>query len=198
MSESTSGYLSVLRHRMFLRFAPRGFFHYGGMIAAQSLWAGLWLAQVFGWSAEESARGLFAINLSMLVSFLLWGSLVPRLYKSGWTAHSLMALGTPISVAVLVVAVALGARATAAVWAVFCVSCTVGSLSQPAIGRAFPAALAGRALSAYNLVVFAGVFCLQWGIGLAVDGLQSAGWPLQASYQGALALLAIGCTLSYV
>ena len=121
-----------------------------------------------------------------------------RLYKSGWTAHSLMALGTPISVAVLVVAVALGARATAAVWAVFCVSCTVGSLSQPAIGRAFPAALAGRALSAYNLVVFAGVFCLQWGIGLAVDGLQSAGWPLQASYQGALALLAIGCTLSYV
>jgi LytS/YehU family sensor histidine kinase len=43
------------------------------------------------------------------------------------------------------------------------------SLAQPAIGMAFPQALAGRALSAYNLVIFAGVFAVQWGIGLLID-----------------------------
>ena len=48
----------------------------------------------------------------------------------------------------------------AAVWGLFCMSCTVVALSQPAVGQAFPAALAGRALSAYNLVIFVGVFLL--------------------------------------
>jgi hypothetical protein len=30
-------------------------------------------------------------------------------------------------------------------------------------------------LSAYNLVIFAGVFVVQWGIGLLVDAFQAAG-----------------------
>ena len=37
---------------------------------------------------------------------------------------------------------------------------------------AFDSRLAGRALSAYNLVIFLGVFVIQWGFGLLVDGLQ--------------------------
>ena len=40
---------------------------------------------------------------------------------------------------------------------------------------AFSPALAGRALSAYNLVIFAGVFVVQWGIGLLIDGFLAAG-----------------------
>jgi hypothetical protein len=42
---------------------------------------------------------------------------------------------------------------------------------------AFPSALAGRALSAYNLVIFIGVFVVQWGIGLLVDAFRALGWP---------------------
>ena len=45
-------------------------------------------------------------------------------------------------------------------------SSTFVALAQPAVGMAFPPSLAGRALSAYNLVIFAGVFVVQWGIGL--------------------------------
>ena len=56
-------------------------------------------------------------------------------------------------------------------------ACTCMSLSQPALAQAFAAAQAGRALSAYNLLIFGGVFCVQWGIGLAIDALQAAGWP---------------------
>ncbi len=63
------------------------------------------------------------------------------------------------------------------------------SLAQPAVGMAFPPALAGRALSAYNLVVFAGVFAVQWGIGLLIDGFESLGAPTVLAYQGAMAVL---------
>ena len=53
---------------------------------------------------------------------------------------------------------------------------TFVSLSQPAVGAAFPPHQAGRALSAFNLVIFSGVFCVQWGIGLLVDALQGLGF----------------------
>lgn len=196
-NEAASGYAEVFRHRTFLRFAPIGFFQYGGMIAIQSLWAGPWLVQVCGWTPEQSARGLFAINAAMLLCFMAWGAIVPRLYRQGRTAHQLIALGLPVSLAVLWAAVALGAAATAWAWLLFCTTSTFVSLSQPAVGQAFSSSLAGRALSAYNLVVFAGVFCVQWTIGLLIDRLGAMGWSTLASFQGAFAVFAGCCTLAY-
>ena len=193
-----AGYAAVFRHPTFQRFAPMGFFHYGGLVAVQSLWAGPWLSQVCGYTPAQAALGLFGINLAMLAAFWLWGALVPRLYAKDWNAQRLVALGVPLSLLVLMVAIGLGPRATAWVWALFCVSSTVVSLSQPAIGQAFPATLAGRALSAYNLVIFLGIFVLQWGIGLAIDGFRAAGWSVESSYKGAFALMATGCLLAYV
>jgi predicted MFS family arabinose efflux permease len=191
------GYAAVFRHPTFRRFAPMGFFHYGGMIAMQTLWAGPWLTQVCGWSAPEAARGLFTINLAMLVTFLAWGASVPRLYARGATAQSLIRHGMPCSLVVLVGAVALGPRATAWAWALFCVSSTFVSLSQPAIAQVFPSALAGRALTAYNLVIFAGVFVVQWCLGLVIDLLRHYGASATAAFQSAFGLLAAGCVLSY-
>jgi hypothetical protein len=94
--------------------------------------------------------------------------------------------------------VAAGPGATAWLWGLFCVSSTFVSLSQPAIGQAFPASLAGRALSAYNLVIFAGVFTLQWTMGAVIDALVAIGWSIVSAYQGAFALLAVCCSLSYL
>ncbi len=192
------GYAAVFRHPTFLRFAPMGFFQYGGMVAIQSLWAGPWLSQVCGFTPQQAARGLFGINVAMLATFMTWGVVVPRLYAHGWTAHKLIARGIPVCLVVLALSVALGRHATAWAWGLFCVTSTFVSLSQPVIGLAFPSALAGRALSAYNLVIFVGVFLLQWGIGLAVDTFKTIGWTTESSFQGAFALLAVCCTLSYV
>ena len=195
---SAAGYSQVWRNPTFLRFAPMGFVHYGGLIAVQSLWAGPWLVEVSGWTPGQAASGLFAINLAMLASFLAWGAAVPRLYARGWSAESLVALGAPVSVGALLLALALGPAATVWVWILFCVGCSVVSLSQPAVGLALPAALAGRALSAYNLLIFLGVFSIQWGIGLVIDLLRSWGWNTLSAYRGGFALLA-GCyVLAYV
>lgn len=196
--EAEGGYGQVFRHPVFVRYLPMGFFQYGGLVALQSLWVGPWLTRVCGWSPVDTAAGLFCINVAMLLTFMAWGFFVPRLYARGWTAHALIARGMPLPIIVLLLGIVLGPDATAWLWAMFCVTSTFVSLSQPAIGQAFPATLAGRALSAYNLVIFAGVFALQWSMGAVIDGLVAAGWSTVSAYQGAFALLAVCCALSYL
>lgn len=192
------GYAQVFRHPVFIAFAPLAVFSYGGMIAVQSLWAGPWLVQVAGRTPVEAAQGLFGINLAMLLAFMAWGVIMPRLQSRGWTAARLIARGMPLSLAMLVLACVLGPDAGATVLALFCVAATVVSLSQPALGMAFAAPVAGRALSAYNLLIFAGVFALQWGIGIAVDQFRAAGWSAVSAYRGAFALLLACQSLGYL
>lgn len=195
---ASADYLRVVRHRTFLRLMPSGFFHYGGLIALQALWIGPWLSRVCGWTPKQAAQGLFVLNLCMLLAFLSWGVLVPRLFARGWTAQSLMQRVLPLSLGVLVLAIALGERAGVVMWTLFCVGSTVVALALPAVGQAFGAALAGRALSAYNLVVFVGVFVLQWAIGGIIDLLGALGWSTLAAFRGAFGMLAAGCILSYL
>jgi len=189
-------YRDIMRHPMFVALAPLGFFSYGGLIAIQSLWAGPWLTQVSGWSAAQAAGGLFGINLSMLLAFMSWGVVMPRLARAGLHARHVITWGLPASMLMLGLIAALGPAAGAWHWAAWCVLSSCVTLSQPAVGQAFPSAWAGRALSAFNLLIFGGVFCLQWGIGLAIDALSSFGWSRPASFQGAMGLFALGCALA--
>ena len=91
----------------------------------------------------------------------------------------------------------LGPAAGWPLWAAFCVSSTFVALSQPAVALAQPAAAAGRALSAYNLVIFAGVFVVQWAIGGLVDGFALLGWDTVARFRGAIAVFGLCCVAAY-
>jgi predicted MFS family arabinose efflux permease len=168
-------YAQVWRDPYFRRMSGIGFFNYGGMIAIQTLWAGPWLVRVAGYAPVDAAGGLFLINLSMLGTFWTWGLVTPWLARHGLTTDRLIALGLPLSLLVLATIIIAGPAAGAGAWALFCMSSTFISLAQPAVAMAFPPALAGRALSAYNLVIFAGIFLLQWGIGLLIDGFGALG-----------------------
>jgi len=190
-------YRAIARHPMFAAMAPLGFFLYGGMIAVQSLWAGPWLTRVAMQTPAQAAQGLFLINLSMLLAFLSWGALMPRLVRKGIDACLLMTWGVPWALLVLAANVALGGQAGPWHWALWCVASTFVSVSQPAVGAAFPLHQAGRALSAFNLVIFSGVFCVQWGIGLLVDALQGLGFSEPEAFRLALAALGLCCTGAY-
>ena len=98
----------------------------------------------------------------------------------------LIAWGVPLSLAVLAFNIWGGASTGAAGWALFCVTSSVMGLAQPAVGMSFRAALAGRALSAYNLVIFAGVFFAQWSLGLLIDGFAALGLSPVVSFQAAM------------
>ena len=197
-SSHPTGYRSIVMHPYFVRLAPLGFVLYGGLVAVQSLWAGPWLTAVAGRCAGEAAQGLFLINLSMLCAFFGWGVVMPHLRRWGWSVDRLIALGVPLALALLALIVALGSRAGALHWAAWCVSCTCVSLSQPAVAQVFPATLAGRALSAFNLVMFLGVFCVQWGVGAGIDALMGLGWPRVEAYRAAFGAFGVAAAASYL
>jgi MFS family permease len=196
--DRTGGYGAVLRHPVFLRSVPIGFFLYGGLIAMQSLWAGPWLTQVAGWTAQEAAGGLFLINVAMLFAFMVWGAAMPRLVARGIDARRLMGWGLPLPLLLMGWILLEPQPAGAAHWALWCVSCTFVSVSQPAVGQAFSQALAGRALSAFNLVIFSGVFFIQWGLGVGIDLLSAFGWSVAESFRGTLAIHLVCCVAAYL
>ena len=197
LAQAPGGYALIARHPLFVAMAPLGFVVYGGMIAVQSLWAGPWLTRVAQQSAAQAAQGLFVINLAMLVAFLGWGALMPRLARMGVDAPRLMAWGLPLPLLMMLLNVWLGGGAGAGHWALWCVACTFVSVSQPAVAAAFAPELAGRALSAFNLVIFAGVFCVQWGIGLLMDALQRGGLAEADALRAAFAALGVCGALAY-
>jgi predicted MFS family arabinose efflux permease len=190
-------YEDVLRNRYFQKMTPLAFFNYGGLVAVQTLWAGPWMGRVAGYTPLESATGLFYINATMLVTFWTWGMVNPWLVAKGWHATRLVAWGVPLSIVVLAVNIAMGSATGWFGWALFCMSCSAMSLAQPAVGMAFHASLAGRALSAYNLVIFSGVFVVQWGIGLLIDAFRAAGLAEVASFQAAFTVFLCCCIASY-
>jgi MFS family permease len=212
-------YTAVWSNAYVRSLIPMGFFFYGGVIALQTLWVAPWMIKVAGYSAAEAATALFYINVVMLVTFWLWGSLNPWLVRKNISSDKLMIVGLPCSfiiLAIIIIAtytintparivnssgldgfsVNLGVN-VGVLWALYFVACSFMSLSQPAIAMAFPAELAGRALSAYNLVLFAGVFMVQWGIGLMIDGFKALGWQDVAAFQGAFGVFLACCVASY-
>ena len=196
-SEPAASYRMVWKNRYFQRLAPLAFFNYGGLVAIQTLWAGPWMVKVAGYSPLQAATGLFYINAAMLVTFWLWGLLGRRLAERGLTANKLIARLAPLSLLALGACIFGGSSTGWLGWALFCVTSSVMSLSQPAIGLAFSAALVGRALSAFNLVIFSGVFVVQWGIGLLIDGFAAAGLGRTASFQAAMGVFLCCAIASY-
>ena len=197
-SATPPGYGLIWRHPYFRQMLPIGFVNYGGMVAVQTLWAGPWMVKVAGYTPPQAAAGLFGINLSMLFAFWLWGIVNPRLVQRGLSAERLIVWGLPLSLCVLAVIVLLGAGAGWPLWALFCVSSTFVALSQPAVALALPAEAAGRALSAYNLAIFSGVFVVQWGIGLVIDTFSALGWTEPDRYRGAMGVFLLCCVLAYL
>ena len=198
---SPSGYAVVWRHPYFRAMAPVGFFCYGGLLAVQTLWAAPWMVKVAGYSALQAATGMFWINVAMLFTFWCWGLASPSLVRRGLNANRLMTLGLPASFALLAIVIVVADRFvvwTGALLALYCMACTFISPSQPAVGMAFSPEVAGRALSAYNLVIFAGVFAIQWGIGLMIDGLLALGVSQTQSFRLAFTVFLVCCIASFM
>ena len=190
-------YADVVRHPEFIRLAPLGMALYGGLIAMQALWIGPWLTEVCGWSPASASEGLFHVNSAMLVAFLSWGGVMPALMRRGVSVDALLTWGVPVSLLLLAGIVFGGRNAAALHWLVWCVSTSVVSLAQPHVALAFPTHMAGRALSAYNLAIFSGVFLLQWGIGALVDALRGAGLESANAYRTAIGAFWLLALVSY-
>jgi MFS family permease len=193
-----ASYDPVWRNRYFQRMAPLAFFVYGGMIAMQTLWAGPWMVKVSGHTPLQAATGLFWINVTMLFTFWGWGLATPWLAQRGWGPDKLITAGLPLNLLAILWLVIEGPGTGALAWSLFFVTCSFVSLAQPAIGLAFPGHLAGRALSAYNLLIFGGVFLMQWGFGWLVDLAAALDLSAAGRFQFAMACLGVTTVASMI
>ena len=181
------GYGIIFRSPYFWRLGILGLINHGIFSALQTLWAGPWLMTVLGKTQTESGEILFVFNFVMLLSYLGAGWLAPRLVKRGVNMHKVIGAGLAGMLLMQTGMVLITSPVSWLFWLGLGVFVPVVMLVQSHAGLAFPAALAGRANSAYNLQLFIGAFGAQWGFGLAVDAFRQSGMQAVDAFRMTLA-----------
>ena len=188
----------VWKNKFFISVIPMGLFNYGGLMAIQTLWAGPWMIRVAGYTPLESATGLFWINITMLVSFFLWGYFLPRITNLGFSALKILKLGLPVSFLVMLTIIILGSKAGAFYITLFILSSIFLSVTQPAVGLSFQSHLAGKALTSFNLLIFLGTFIMQWVMGLVIDFVKNSGYTEIIGFKAAFSFFLFLSLISYI
>lgn len=192
------GYRRIFKRPYFRRMASLGMLNQGVFVALQTLWAGPWMTTVLGKSQQQASEILFMLNLALMGAYLALGWAAPRLMARGVDPHRLIALG--IAGMVLAQTAMLFTQSEHAwmLWLLLAVCVPVTTLVQSYLALSFPAALAGRANSAYNLMLFVGAFATQWGFGVVADGLKATGLGGADAFRVTLAIAVALQTASLV
>ncbi len=190
------GYRRIFNSPYFRRMGLIGLVNQGIFIALQTLWAGPWMITVLGKSAQQTGQILFAFNFGLMLSYLGLAWWAPRLIaRAGWSLHRVIGVGLGGTLAAQLAILLIDAPWAWVLWLPLALFVTVTTLVQTHVALAFPAALAGRANAAYNLMLFIGAFAAQWGIGVLIDGFTmhgaSASGALRAAFAICLALQAL-------
>lgn len=188
----------VWKSKFFISVIPMGLFNYGGLMAIQTLWAGPWMIRVAGYTPLQSATGLFWINVTMLVSFFVWGYFLPKISSIGFSATKILRLGLPISFCIMLTIIILGSKAGAFYLTLFILSSIFLSVTQPAVGLAFSGYSAGKALTSFNLLIFAGTFIMQWLMGFVIDITKSFGYSEITAFKSAFSVFLVLSLVSYL
>ena len=197
-SSRLGSFADVWKNKFFISVIPMGLLNYGGLMAIQTLWAGPWMTRVAGYSPLESATGLFWINITMLVSFFLWGYFLPKITNLGFSAFKILKLGLPLSFLVMLTIILLGPKAGAFYIALFILSSIFLSVIQPAVGLSFQTHLAGKALTSFNLLIFLGTFIMQWFIGLVIDLVKGLGYSEIIGFKTSFSVFLLLSLMSYI
>ena len=196
LREQLAGVGQIYRSRHFWRYAPMGFWFTGGFMAVQGLWASRWMSVLEGMERGDIANRLTWISGAMLAGFLFMGFFATALVRRGIRLERVY-LGAMSSAFVAFAAIALQPTLAGAVlWPLLGMCFSLSNIGYSLVAQAFPTHLSGRANTALNLLVFAGAFGLQWGIGGLVDALRAFDWPLALAYRTAFMLLSGGQLLA--
>ena len=189
LRDSLRGVAQIFSSRAFWRFAPQGALFTGTFMALQGLWVVPWLMNVNGFSRAIAAEHLFAIGIGMLVGQLGLATLLARVHHP-LAAYRSMQVGLALMLGCQALAL-FNIGPTLLVWGVWSVGAAAGSQMYGVVAKQFDATLAGRATTAINLAAFVGAFCLQWGLGVAIDTLRAAGFGTLDAYQLSFAALVV-------
>lgn len=188
---SDGGYLRVFGSAYFWRMSLLGLVNHGIFLALQTLWAGPWMITVLGKTQEQTGQILFSFNLVLMLSYLALGWAAPRLTARGWDPHRLIGFGIAGMVLAQAAMVLTRSEHAWVLWLLLAACVPVTTLVQSHVALAFPASLAGRANSAYNLQLFVGAFVTQWGVGVIIDALKNSGASAVDAFRITLAIAVV-------
>ena len=195
-SQLAAGLSEIVRHRHFWRFASIAFAQIGGFMAVQSLWSGVWLIQVHGYSRPQAATYLTVMNAAMVASYFLIGLLATGLAQRGVRTVHLLGGGLTLALLTLLAIITQASEQHYLLWAAYGLFSSTGTLNYAATASGFSVDLPGRVNTLLNLLAFAGAFCLQWGMGIVIDMLSAAGYASSTAHTGAFTLLFVLQALS--
>lgn len=191
----------VVRVPSFLPVFAMQFAGYSSFLTVFGLWAGPYLAHVYGYDLDRRGNVLFLLAMVHLIASASWGP-ADRIMRS-YKKPALIGAGMTVASLLWIAAVGKPSEGLLLVWFVvfgFFASCTAVITAH---GRSlFPVEYVGRGLTLMNLGTMGGVFVLQAATG-AVVGLFDAPdgvYPVEA-YQAAFAFEAAvlaACTLIYM
>ena len=194
LAAALRGVRQVLANRRILAIVPMCFAGYAVLITVRGLWAGPYLAEIFGFSAVARGNALLAMSVAMILGNLTYGMLERRLDRR----RPLVVTGAAGVIAALVVLAALptasAVLSTAALVVIGAMGMTYALLM--AQGRRFLAEQEiGRGLTLLNAACFAGAATVQAASGLVVE-LGQAGGGTAASWRALFLFLAAVLTLA--
>jgi len=201
LRQSFASLADVIRLRSYIFVFAMQFAGYSTFLTVFGLWAGPYLAHVYGYDLERRGNVLFLLAVTHLIASAAWGP-ADRLFKSYKIPT---AIGASVTVASLVWIAIVGkpSEELLLVWFVvfgFFASCTAVITAH---GRSLlPLQFVGRGLTLLNLSTMGGVFIVQAATG-AVVGLFDAPdgvYPLDAyrAAFGCIAAVLTVCTLIYL
>ena len=197
-----AGVREVISSRHFWHIAPVACVQIGGFMAVQSLWSSAWLMQVNGYSRSDAANHLAVMSLAMLFAYLLIGLLATRLARRGIGTLQLVGGGMALALLTLLAIISEAIDQHYLLWAAYGIFSSCGTLAYALMASGFRVELSGRANSTLNLLVFAGAFGLQWGMGGLIELLQVAGHSAASAHRDAFAALLVvqasGCLWLFV
>lgn len=173
--EQFKGFGQIGRSREFWRIAPLTMISQSTVMSLQGLWAAGWMSDVGGHGRDEIANYLLVAAIAMAAGHMIMGNLASRLERAG-VAPSYV-VGTGIGVALLVHAsLVLGYTGMQPlVWFLVGFLGTAGTVNFAILSHAFPVSMAGRAITALNLLVFVTAFLVQWGMGVVINRYPAGG-----------------------
>jgi len=196
-AEQLLGVKTVFSSPHFWRYAPMGFCFTGGFMAVQGLWAARWMHVQEGLERAAVASRLTLMGSAMLAGFLFMGFFATKLVRRGFRLDKIYRGAMLIALLSFALICCFPGIAGNFFWPVLATGFSLSNISYSLVAQAFPPTLSGRANTALNLLVFAGAFGLQWGIGIFVDALQAAGWNDATAFRTAFWILLGGQLLAF-
>ena len=200
MRSLLDGVRHVFVSRNFWIVAPVAAASQGAFLAIQTLWSGPWLRDVAGHDPDAVARVLLIAAVGFIVGNIASGSFAVWVARRGVPTPVVLLFGMGLFMLLQLLIIAGWTAHTGILWFAFGFFGTTGILSFAVLTRTFPLALAGRASTAMNLLVFVAAFALQWGIGIVIDQ-----WPTTAAggyhpqgYQVAFGVIVVIQALAFV